>query len=53
MEKRLWKKRKIFDTTVRSAGSGRFGEYKTADVDRLIRRYVKEQADAAPFGNIF
>lgn len=29
------------------------GQYKTADVDRLIRRYVKEQADAAPFGNIF
>ena len=24
------------------------GQYKTADVDRLIRRYVKEQADAAP-----
>ena len=23
------------------------GQYKTADVDRLIRRYVKEQADAA------
>ena len=22
------------------------GQYKTADVDRLIRRYVKEQADA-------
>ena len=24
------------------------GQYKTADVDRLIRRYVKEKADAAP-----
>ena len=24
------------------------GQYKTADVDRLIRQYVKEKADAAP-----
>ena len=29
------------------------GQYKTADVDRLIRRYVKEQADAAPSGTYF
>ena len=29
------------------------GQYKTADVDRLIRCYVKEQADAAPSGTYF
>ncbi len=29
------------------------GQYKTADVDRLIRRYVKEQADGSPSGTYF
>lgn len=50
--RKIWRndygRKKNFDTTVRQQDLDALGQYKTADVDRLIRRYVKEQADAAP-----
>ena len=41
MEKRLWKKRKNLTPQSVQQDLDAFGAIKTADVDRLIRRYVK------------